>query len=300
MSKEAAMAMLTGSPAPAAPSPEIPVAPEAQAAPEPLKSTQFNAFAKKEAELVRQRQALSAERKTLEEASRQYQEFQLKKKEDPIAAMKMLGFSETDIFNYMANQQPVELTSEEKAVQAAQKAADERIKAFEDAQMKKEQDFQATQDKQAIATFQSEIAKVMQTNAEKFEYCAHYGEEAQDLAYELTAAVFKESEGKELLKPNEALEMAENYYEEKDKAMSGIRKRQPPKAEVAPPAPAERSRTVTPGYPNQKMDQPKPTISKTRTLTNAATSTVASTRYAGNETRTQKRERLMDRLRNGT
>lgn len=299
MSKEAAISMLTGESAPVtAPAPEVtaPVSTETAQ----LDSTRFNQFAKKEADIVRMRQEVSAQKKELVQAAKEYQAFQEKKKTDPIAAMKMLGFSEADIFNYMAEQAPVEISAEEKAIKAAADAADARIKAFEDAQEKKLKDSQLESDKQAITTFQNEIARTMESNKDKFEYCAYFGEEAKGLAYKLTEEVFRTSKGQEVLSPMEAIAMAEDYFEEQDKAMSAIRKRQPKVEAPAAPAEVQRSRAVTPGFPNETQVQPKPVITHNRTLTNAATSTLASSRYTRNETKDQKRERLMQALRNGS
>lgn len=268
---------------------------------EPLKSQRFNEFAKKEAEIVRMRQQIAADRKELEEPMRVYKEFQTKKSSDPIAAMKLLGFSETDIFNYMAASAPPELTAEEKAIKAAEAATDAKIKAFEDAQAKKQTDQQAIVDKQSIQSFQAELGKTIQANKEKFEYCAYKGEEAQDLAYELTVAVFRDTKGKDLLKPEEAIQMAEDHYEAEDKAMSGIRKRQPAesKAPVAAPSAPVRTRTMVTNHGAGPVETPKPTLNHTRTLTNAATSTMASMRQARNESKDQKRERLINMLRGG-
>src|SRR5450631_3935233 len=117
MSKESALAM-TGTPnetttttPPAAPT----------QAPQTVNSSAFSQLAKKETELVRQRQelkreqqALAAEKERLAGPAKQYQEYQDAKTKDPVAAMKMLGFSEQDIFNYMAQNEPVELTPEQK------------------------------------------------------------------------------------------------------------------------------------------------------------------------------------------
>jgi hypothetical protein len=313
MSKESAMALYgaptqpttqappavqESQPTPAETSGDIPTT----AQPEPLKSQRFNEFAKKEAEIVRLRQQVIADRKELEEPMKVYKQFQDLRGKDPLGAMKLFGFTDTEIFNALAAQAPPDLTPEEKAIKAAEGATEARIKAFEDAQLKKEQEHQAMVDKQSIETFQSELGKTIQSNKEKFEYCAYYGEEAQDLAYELTASVFKDSKGKELLKPEEALQMAEDYYEEKDKAMSGIRKRQP--VETKAPAPSTtktptRTREFITNHSAGPVEVQKPAINSTRTLTSASTSSMASMRQARNETKGQKRERLINKLRNG-
>lgn len=310
MSKESAMAMLTGNPMPQA-APEAvteqtsqPVAQPAQA--DGLKSDPFKHLAKKEESLLKDRQALKAEREALEkdrkvvlEAKKQYDEYMAKKSTDPIAAMKMLGFSETDIMNYLANQAPPELTPEEKAAQAAEKAAEAKIKEFQDTQAKKEQEAAQKRDEALISDFRNEIASVATANKDDFEYCNYYGKEAYDLAFEISKSVVRESNGEDFVDAKEALQMAEEYFEERDKSMANLKKRQKwitPSPSETKQAEPTRTRTVT---PPQGAEPPKPAVTRTRTLHNGATSTVASTRIARSETREEKRERLMTALREG-
>lgn len=302
MSKESAMAMATGTP----PTALNAVVSQTQTTPsttgEPLQSTPFSQHAKKEAELVRKQQEFKKEQETwgqerarLQDAKKQYDNYNELKKTDPVAALKVLGFSETDIFNYMANQQPVELTPEQRAVQAAEQAADAKIKAFEEAQTKKIKDAQVAEDKSLIDGYRSELVQTMQKDKDKFEYCSYYGREALDLAYETTLAVVKESGGNDVISAQEAMQMVEEYYEDKDKEMDRIKKRQSKIPAVAPPVPPARSRTLS--GPAPQSEAPKPTITKTRTLHNGATSTLAATRLSNNESREQKRERLINALR---
>lgn len=296
MSKESALA-LTAEPTPVeTPTPEAPKA---------LDSEKFAAFAKKEADYVkrqeqlkREREEVAAEREKLRPLHEQYQKYQEMKVKDPIEAMKMMGFTETDIINYLAAQDKPEPTSEEKAAQAASKAADERIQAFEEAQAKKVEQERKVQDTKVIQGFKSQLSKVIEADKEKFEYCSYHGAAAEELAYEFLREVVKESGGKEAITPQEAIEMVEEYYEEQDKLMSSLKKRQPKEASVIKEDKTiERTRTVTPADPTSP--QPKPPIQRTRTLTNAATATSNSIRQRGPETREEKRERLMEALRTG-
>lgn len=313
MSKEAAMAMLTGAPPPASDQTSTLTPPPAAEGtvttqPSQLQSTPFNHLAKKEAELVRQRnefkkeqETLATERAQLQEAAKQYQAYEEAKKTDPVAALKMLGFNEADIFNYMAGQQPAELTPEQKAVQAAEQAADTKIKAFEAAQAKKEKDAQEAQDLGLIQGFKGEVTSVIQKNPEKYEYCAFYGKSAEELAYEVTLAVVKNSNGEDIITAQEAADMVEEFYEEQDKLMSSLKKRQPKVDSTVPTQKTEptRSRTVTPGNPNAEQPKPTVTVTRSRTLHNGATSTIAAARQTKNETRDQKRDRLIEALKNG-
>lgn len=300
MSKESALAMMSGTPAPT-PSP-TPVESSAPANPAPaLNSTPFNHLAKKEAEFVRRRQefkkeqeSVAAEKLKLKEYGDQINRYNEMFKTDKLGALKMLGYSETDIVNFLADKP--EPTPEERAAQAASEAAQAKIKEFEDNQAKRQTEELAKRDQSLIQGYKNDLANVVKTDPAKFEYCAHYGPVAEDLMYETTLAVLKESNGKDVLTPQEVAEMVENYYEEQDKLMSSFKKRLPaaPAQTTETPAP-ERTRTVTPGDPT--APQPKPAITKSRTLHSGATSTIASTRLKMNETRDEKRERLMNKLR---
>lgn len=303
MSKEAAMAMLTGDSVPvlATIPTEIPQTPQAPS----LQSTPFNHLAKKEAELVRRRDEFKKEQETwaqertrLEDAKRQYDEYLVAKSTDPVAALKKLGFNEQDIFNYMAGAQPPDLSPEQRAAQAAEQAAETRIRAFEESQTKKEKEAQAEQDKGLINGYRGELNKVISANPDKFEYCAYHGEQANQLAYEIALATVKESKGTDILTAKEAMELAEEYFEEEDKAMNHIKKRgYRPEAVPDPTSKTpERTRTLSNG---PVSDAPKPAVQKIRTLSNSTNATVAATRLRMNESKEQKRERLIEALRNG-
>lgn len=303
MSKEAALAA-AGVPAPSSPGlAPANLPPQESRAPAELDSSRFAKLAQKETEIVRARlelkkeqEAVLAEKERFKPIWERHKAFEETKSKDPIAALKMLGFSETDVINFMAAEAKPEQTSEEKAIAAAQAAADERIKVFEESQSKKIREEQQERDNKAIQGYKSTLSDTVEKDKDKYEYCAHYGSVATDLAYELAEQIAVKSEGKEVISAQEAIQMVEDYYEEQDKLMSSLKKRQP-KTETPPAKPAEPDKKVTPGFPN--AEQPKPTLSRTRTLTNSATASVASTRQKLNESKEQKRERLMNILRNG-
>lgn len=303
MSHESALALASGnsSPEPVAPAQEASI----QGSPQ-LQSTPFNHLAKKEAEFVRKTQEFKKEQDTwgqerarLADAKKQYDQYNELKKTDPVAALKMLGFSETDIFNYMANAQPPELSTEQKAIQAAEAAADAKIKAFEDNQTQKQVQARQAQDQNLIQGFKSELNQTIAKNAEKFEYCNYYGPEAEALAYEITLAVVNDSKGADIITAQEAVQMAEEYFEERDKEMNKLKKRNPTPPSAEPKVEPTRTRTVSPPQASVGEGPPKPAITKTRTLTNGISSTIASTRHRMNETKEQKRERLIQALANG-
>lgn len=298
MSKESAMAVATAS----VPIPTTQVDSPAQLSTEtakPLPSTALGQLARKEAELVRQKQEFKKERESLEVDKKRVQEFETKFKQDPVGAIKGLGYSETDIFNYLANQEKPEPTAEEKAAAAAKEAVDNSLKTWEQAQTEKQVKAQQDQDNSLIDGYKRELSKAIESNKDQFEYCSYYGKEAQDLAYEITLAVVKESDGKEVISPEEAIKMAEEYFEMKDNEMMNLRKRQSKFKPSEPTKTAQPERTRTVSTPPTAGEQPKlpTTVSRVRTLTNAATSTVASARINRLETREQKRERLINQLR---
>jgi hypothetical protein len=264
-------------------------------------STAFSHLAKKEAELVREREALKAEK---EETARQleiakkikaeYDDYQSTKTKDPVAALKKLGFSETDIINYLAAEETREISPEEKAAKAAQDATEKRLKEFEEAQTQKQLEIQKAEDEKVIAGFKSQLGQTIAKDKEKFKYCDFYGPIAEDLAWRTVQQVVMDSKGTDILTAQEAIELVEGYYKDEDERMSKLRL---PKAEPKEELPApERTRTVTPGDPTQPV---RPTITKTRTLSNTTTATVAATRHKMNETREEKKARLAERLRNG-
>jgi hypothetical protein len=280
--------------------------PSTPSTPEPeLKSTPFSRLAQQEAELVRRKQEfarerdqVNSEREKLLQVKKTYDEYLQAKQKDPIQALKMLGFTETDIINYLADQAPVEETPEQKAAKAGEAAAEAKIKAFEETQRKKGLEEQERADRALVDTYMSSVGQTLTANKDKFEYCNYFGDQAKEQIYETVKAVIA-LEG-EAITPMEAAEMVEAYYEETDKEMSTtIKKRQPKEPTPAPETPdvITRTRTVTPGFPNEP--QPNPVIQKSRTLHQAATSTMASARLNRNETKEQKRERLIEALRSG-
>lgn len=305
MSKESAMAVATGSsPAPtstptptAAPAGGLSLVPPQ---PPALPSSQFSQVAKKEAEIVRERQALKAERDAIaaerakyEPIAQKYSDFLKQKETDPVAAMKMMGFSETDIFNYMAAQQPEEVSPEQRAAQAAEAAAEAKIKEFEETQKQRALREQKESDDAVVRSYRNDVSKVIAGNPEKFEFCNFVGPEAEDLIYETVLACVAKSDGKDVPTAEEAAQMVEDYYEERDRAMNGLKKRQPKEEPVAVPQTPKNTRVRT---LSSAQDQLRPG----RTLGTNATASVAALKPAvTHETFAQKRERLIEKLRNG-
>ncbi len=303
MSKESALAQLVASPVtPKAipngvlhPPSEIVegVVSEPVAEPQKLDSTRFAHLAKKEAELVKQREAYKQERLKFEQereplvaAQKRLQEFEELKQKDALAAMKLAGFTDTDILNYFASLEDTS-TPEEKAARAAQA----EIKKFQDEQAKQKSEQEAQLNQKALDQFKSDIQKQLSSDLEKYEYCNFHGPLAEDLIYETVAAVLEES--KELISVQEAADLVENYYEEQDKAMSTIKKRTPAEAVAHAKEQikeVEQLRAeVSPGQPGR---------SQAKTLSSRATATSNAAIPNRKETPSEKRERLIQKLAN--
>jgi len=312
LSRESAIASVATSATPATPSPESQdpslsngitnSEPTENVTPsEGLQSSAFSQMAKKEAEFVRrqeefkrERESVLAEKEKIKSIQSEYEEFVSLKSKDPIAAMKKLGFSEADIINYLAGEEPEELSPEAKMQKAAEEAAEKRFKEYEDAQTKKALEVQAQANERTISEFKGQISQSLEQNAEKYKFCAHHGEEAQDLIFGIIEEAAIQSEFKEALTIEEASELLEGYYVEKFESMAALRAPAPVPDQAPPVTPPAQQRPLSaPEGPPRSANPP------TRTLTNSATASLASTKPRAPETRSEKRERLMQALRNG-
>lgn len=261
------------------------VKPEEPAA---LDSDRFAVLAKKEAKVQREREALAKEKQEIDELKAKLkdpydkiQAFEALKAKDPIAALKEIGFTETDIFNFMAGAEKKEPTTAELAAAAAK----EEINRFKEEQTSAAKELQRTRDEKIVKDHKANVAKTIEDNKETYEYVAFHGPVAQELVENVILEVL-EKEGK-LIPTKEALELVEGWYEENDKAMSSLKKRQPKVEEV--PVKVEPARTRTVEAPKS---QPQ------KTLTNRVSATAASS-IPRSESREQKKQRLMDALRSG-
>jgi hypothetical protein len=299
MSKEQALSMLQATipvaqPTSSATAPVVATEPKAAepTASQAPKPTQLAAdpglshLAKKEAELQRNREAfkkeqadLAAERQKVLDMAKDVQTFRDLQGKDRIAALKHLGFSDQDLLNYIAAQEDTS-TPEEKAARAAQA----EIKKFQDENAKKEADAVSKRNADALAAFRADISATISKNPETYEYCNYHGPLAEELIYETVAAVLETE--KELISVREAAEMVEQYYEDQDKGMNTLKKRQPKEA-AAPAAPAKE-------VPLKPEVSPRP--SSARTLSSKTGATVASTvtKTVG-ETPEQKKQRLISK-----
>lgn len=249
-----------------------------------LDSTRFSHLAKKEAELQRQRAELKqgqtqlmTERQKMQEIQTQLNSFNELKTKDPVAALKHLGFSETDLFNFIAAQED-RATPEEKA----QKAVQTEIQKFKDEQSQKEQELINRRNTETLQEFRQNITKTISSDPETFEYCNYHGPLAEDLIYETVAAVLETE--KVVISVKEAAEMVEKYYEDQDNDMKTLKKRQPKVEEPVKQPPEQIKPQVSP--------RPMPA----RTLSSKTGATIASTvSKPVNETHDQKKARLISK-----
>lgn len=277
----------TASPAAAPPgqSPGVEATPPAaELSKEQLESTKFAQLSKREQAIVNEREALKKEREALEgeknkvkEELSQFEQFKILKSKDPVAALKKLGFSESDIINFMADagEAPKEKTPAEIATEAAQAEIAKARK--EDAE--KAAKTQIEYEERVVSQFKGDLSTHLKTNTEKLPFCAHREAEAEAKAFETVNQVLKDTG--EMISIEQAFQMAEDYYKEDFEALQ--KKRNPSPESPEEPVKEEPVKSSTaPARP--------------KTLTNAATATVAST-VSKKETREEKRARLERTLR---
>lgn len=296
MSKDGALSMLTGVPTVANPGVitsdmpkageplKVPVSPEKIN----LESDRFAKLAAREAALVKQREVDKLEKAEFEkqkEALKKVQtdisEFEELKKTDKIAALKKIGFTEEDIFNFMAGkEEPKELTAQE----IAEKAASEATQKLRDEMKTDAEKALNERNDKAIKAYKAEITNQIAKETEKYELCSHNGAMAEEIIYETILGFMSDDRDLSPLDAmKEAIEAVEQMYESEYQNMSKLKKLQPKVVEI-PPEPVK----------------PKPMLNHKPmpTLNNKATATVASTIPKTTETKSQKRERLENALRN--
>lgn len=271
MSKELAMAAATGtvSPVEGTNVETPPVAP-----PPNLDSERLARFARKEMaarqreEAIKLRETEFAQKNERAEAIlKKAQDFETTKATNPVQALRDLGFSETDIFNFMAEGEKV-ITPEERAAAAAQA----EIKKFHEEQSLKEKAQEQTRNNEIIKRYESTILKTIESDKAAYKYSNYAGAEvAQELAFSYAKEVLAK-EG-EMISAKEASDAIEAYYKD---FFTGVKALDEPAA----PAPA-----------------PEPVAPKSKTLTSKVTPTLTSM-VQKRESRAEKRERLENALRN--
>lgn len=244
-----------------------------------MDSAKWASLAKREQKLVHEQQALKAERERVEAVGRDlqtkitpFQEFEALRSKDPVAALRSLGISETDIFNWLAANEKKEPTPEEKA----QALARQEIENFKQEQAAKEEAQKKERETQVLTRFKGKIANHLNTNKEKYPLCADEGPVAEDAAYRLVEQIAKDK-GEVITLP-EAFDALEEYYDGEYQRLTKnpkYAKKEEPQPEVIEQKPVSRGTS--------------------RTITNAASQTIASS-VKQTETASQKRERLISQI----
>lgn len=241
----------------------------------------FQQFAKQQAAIQKDRDALKAERAKMQEdltrveaVRKQWQDFETMKAKDPLGAMKLAGFSDTDIFNFYAKAEEAKKFADTPEAKA-QALAKAEIDKFKQEQETKAQADQATNDARVISNFKSQISQAVSSDKDKYEFCNHYGAEAEALIYATVEQVLKDSN--EVLTPAEAADMVESFYETRHKTASSLKK-------------------ITPQAAAEPTPEPVPEPTGRKTLSNRVTATVASS-APKKETYAEKRQRLENMIR---
>lgn len=295
MSKESAMNLATTSTTTITPPISVVEPPAATSTIIPEKDQErFAKLAAKETEIQKAREVFKVEQESLYEEKRkarlvneEYEKFQKLKQENPIEALKLTGFTETDIINFLAEKK--EATPEEIATAKAQEIVATELKKRDEASALQATKEATERSERTIKSFREGISGVIQKDAEKYEFCAFKGPEAEAQIYENVLALYKTDP---TLTPHNALlqaiEDAEKYYKDEAEDMTKKIKSLQPKVEIAPvKTPPQRIRSPSlPQIPQKEV----------ATLTNKATATVAST-VVKKETASEKKERLINQIR---
>lgn len=293
MSKESAMAQATGVTGHVVEAKiDTPTAANAPETTSQASDPNVQALLKKEVRLVQERKAFNEEmaKSKLEiEQSRavlaKHKEFEELKNKDVVASLKMLGYTDTQIFEALSQSAPREKTAEEKAEEVARRVLKENNDKLEVDRQKSEQE----KNVKVIDNFNKSIGSAIKADPVKYEFCNFNGQAAEELIYMTVAETLKESKGTKLLTVTEAADLVEAHYEEQAKALKALKKMTP--AEVVE-AKKEELKKETVLVPKVGGEQPR-----SKTLTNKVTLTSTTNQRA--ETSSEKRERLAQVLRTG-
>jgi len=256
-----------------------------------LQSTRLAILAKKESAIQKERESFKKEREDwLKEKAevdgirKRANDFEETRKKDPIAALKQLGFSDTEIINAINGQEKAEPNAEE----IAKRVAAEETQKIRDEIAKEKQELEKSTNERMIGNLKADISLNIKKQAEKYEFCAFEGKAAEDQAYSFIVQALK-ADPNDLISVDEALEMTETLYEERAKALQKLKKLQPQTPlPVEEPAPVGRSRA-----PISNVPQPEQ-IPQTRKI-----GTIPPPPSGRQETREEKKERLIRAIQTG-
>lgn len=292
MSKEAALALAATITTPVLT--EVPKVEGAEAPKDELVSSRIAQIARKEAKYREEQESLKREREELTKSKSEfdpfyakYKEFEAMRAKDPVAAIKMLGFSDTDYVNFVAAQED-KSTPEERAA----KIADAKIAEFKAEQAKEKQSEETKRNEESISGFKKNIGITVKTDSDRFEMCNFYGEAAQDLIFQTVQEAYQEDlktdPAAEPMTAEAAADLVEAYYLEHAESLTKLKKMTKVPEPVVEPK-VERTTTKV-ETPKAEITPPPP-----KTLTNRMGATMSNT-VPKLESRAEKRERLMRAL----
>ncbi len=249
-----------------------------------LSSTQLAIIKKREVKIFQEREQLKKDREEFAPIKTQAlgliekaKTFEAKKAQgDIVGALEAIGLSHTEIINLMATEAEKKELSPQEIVQAE---LAKRDKADAD----KAAAAQAENDKRVIDGFKSKLPTTRTSEPDKFEYCNFYDAEADEIAFNLVKEAALDPDDPQVLTPQEAMEEVENFYYERDQAMSKLKKRNPaaPTTPAAPETPLKAE--VKPGMRGAQTPPRTP----------------APPPAQRKESHEEKKARLAERLRNG-
>lgn len=204
-------------------------------------SSRFAALTRKEKSLLEQQRELKERIKYAEE----YENAKKNAKMNPKAAMESLGLTYEELTNFILNdEQPDETTKVNTKIEALEKMLeDER-----NARLKEKEDAQTQAQQQLVEEYRGKMYELASSD-ENYELVHTYGDEGQDLAFKIAEAHYEQNS--EVLPPEQALKLAEEYLEnelknkfvntKKVKAMLGLTETK----EEPKPTDVERDITLT-------------------------------------------------------
>lgn len=239
-------------------------------------------------ELKKERESFKAEQEQARELIRKANAFEEKRKaKDYFGAFSEVGLSETEIFNLIAESATPK--AEPTVADLARQIAQEEVGKLKTEQLTAAQEAEKVRFQGLITQFKTNIKSEIDKQKETYEYVAFNGPMAEELVFDTVSKVLEDTG--ELIDVKEALALVEGYYEEQDKAMSVLKKRQPKEVVPRETKEPERTRTLA-GQPGLQTPNTAP---KTLTHKVAPTSGSAIRRETGE----QKKQRLIAALKNG-
>lgn len=198
-----------------------------------LVSSRIAQIARKEAKYREEQESLKKEREELLASKakfdpfyEKYKQFEEMKAKDPVAAIKLLGFTETDYVNFVA-------ASEDKSTpeERAERIAEAKIAEFKAEQAETAKSEEQRRNTEVVEGFKRNIGITLKTNAERFELCNFYGQEAIELIVEKVqeryAKDLETNPNADALSPEAAAELVEKDFDDALQELKKLKRFQP-------------------------------------------------------------------------